>query len=113
MAFRVAWISDDRYRSTMGVIVTCMGILLSAGDNYGCIWERLGALATSLVTATSSLGAPKTSVRADGSADEKPGCTDNVHGRAGDKSVCTLHQSRAVWDKQHHLWECCWCAWKS
>jgi len=34
-------------------------------------------------------------------------------GSAGEKSGCTSNHSRAVWEKQHPLWECYWCAWKS
>jgi hypothetical protein len=32
----VTGISDDRYRSTMRLIVISLGICGSAGDNFGC-----------------------------------------------------------------------------
>jgi len=35
----VTGISDDRYRSTMGVIVISLEALWSAGENFGCTWE--------------------------------------------------------------------------
>jgi len=67
-AFRVTGISDDWYRSPMGVIVRGLGTPQSSGENFGCTWEHLGA-------PTTSLGAP---------------------GSAGDKSGSTLDHSRAV-----------------
>ena len=75
----------------MGVIVIGLGTPRSAGENFGCTWEHLGAPATSLGAPTTSLGAP---------------------GSAGDKSRSTSKHSRAVWEK-HLLWERCWSAWKS
>jgi len=39
-AFRVTDISDDWYRSTMGVIVMSVGPPRSAGENFGCTWEH-------------------------------------------------------------------------
>jgi len=38
-AFRVTEISDDWYRSTMGVIVISLGTPQCAGENIGCTWE--------------------------------------------------------------------------
>jgi len=73
-AFRVTGISDDCYRSMMGVIVIGLGIPWSTGENFECTWEHLGALAISLGAPTTSLGAP-------GSTGVKSGCT-------GDKSGC-------------------------
>jgi len=35
----VTGISDDWYRSTMGVIVISLGAGQSAGENFGCTWE--------------------------------------------------------------------------
>jgi len=32
---------------------------------------------------------------------------------AGTKSGSTSNDSRAVWEEQHVLWECCLCTWKS
>jgi len=92
LAFRVTEISDDWYRSTMEVIVIGFGTPRGTGENLGCIWEHLRAPGTSLEALTTSLGAP---------------------GSAGNKSWSTSNQSRAVWEKQHLLSECCWCAWKS
>jgi len=47
-AFRVTEISDDWYRSTMGVIVIGLGMPQSAGENFECngdhwrqTWEHL------------------------------------------------------------------------
>jgi len=56
-AFRVTGISDDWYKSTMGVIVISLGTPRSSGENFRCTWEHLGAPAT-------SQGAPMTSLRA-------------------------------------------------
>ena len=63
-AFRVSGISDDWYRSTMGVIVISLGTPRSARENFGCTWERLGAPTTSLGAPTTCLGAPTTSLGA-------------------------------------------------
>jgi len=38
-ALGVTGISDDWYRSTMGVIVISLGTRQSAGENFGCTWE--------------------------------------------------------------------------
>ena len=46
LAFGVNEISDDWYRSTMGMIVTSLGTPQSAGVNFGCTLEHLGAPAT-------------------------------------------------------------------
>jgi hypothetical protein len=65
--FGVLGISDDQYRSTLEVIVLSLGISGSAGKNFECIWEYLGAPATgpgapmaSMVVPATSLGAPTT-----------------------------------------------------
>jgi hypothetical protein len=34
-------------------------------------------------------------------------------GSTGDMSGSTSNHSRAVWEKQHLLWEYCWCSWNS
>jgi len=52
------------------------------------------------------LGAPMTSLGAPGSAGNKPVST-------GDMSGSTSNHSRTVLEKQHLLWERCWCAWKT
>jgi hypothetical protein len=76
-AFRVTGISDDWYRSTMGVILIALGTPQSVGDSFGCTGEYLGALAT-------GLGAPTTSLRV-------PGSIDNIHG--------------STWEHQRQVWE--------
>ena len=38
-ALGVTGISDDGYRSTMGLIVIHLGTRRSAGENFGCTWE--------------------------------------------------------------------------
>jgi len=91
-AFTETGISDDRYRSTMRVIVISLKTPRSAGENFGCTWEHLG-------TPMTSMGAPMTSLGAPVSASDKPGSTSN--------------QCNGVWEKRHLLWERCWCAWKS
>jgi len=63
-AFGVTGISDDRYRSSMGVIVISLRTSRSAGENFACTWEHLGVPATSLEAPTTSLGAPTTSLGA-------------------------------------------------
>jgi len=63
-AFRVTGISDDCYRSTMGVIVIGLGTSRSARENFGCTWEHLGAPATSLGVPATSLGVPVTRLSA-------------------------------------------------
>ena len=74
-AIRVTGISDDCYRSTMGVIVIGLGTPRSARENFGCTWEHLGA-------PTTSLGAP-------GCAGDKSGCAGNKSGCASNKSGST------------------------
>ena len=63
-AFGVTEITDDWYRSTMGVIVISLGTPRSARENFRCIWEHMGAPATSLGAPATSLGAPATSLGA-------------------------------------------------
>jgi len=74
-AFAVTEISDDWYRSTMGVIVTSLGTPRSAGENFGCTWEHLGV---------------------PGSACDKSGSTDDMPRSAADKSGNTTNHNRAV-----------------
>jgi len=62
--FGVTEISDNWYRSTMGVIVTSLGTPWSAGDSIGCTSEHLGTPATSLEALATSLEAPETSMGA-------------------------------------------------
>ena len=119
-AFRVTGMSDNCYRSTMGVIVIGLGIPWSTGENFGCTWEHLGKPAISLGALMTSLGAPgSTGVKSgctnnkSGCASEKSGCTGHKSRRASDKSASVSNHSRAVWEKQHLLWECGWGAWKS
>jgi len=57
--FRVTELSVDWYRSTMGVIVICLGTPRCTGENFGSTWEHLGALATCLGAPATSLGAPR------------------------------------------------------
>jgi len=111
-AFRVTGISDDCYRSTMGVIVIGLGTHRSVGENSGCTWEHLSAPAISVGAPTTSLGARGGAGDKSGSAGNMSGCTDDKPRSAGDKSGSTSNHSRAVWEK-HLLWECCWCTWKS
>jgi len=77
-ALRVTGISDDWYRSTIGVTVIGLGTPPSAGANFRCTWEHrqqawecrghswehLGAPASSLGAPATSLGAPATSLGA-------------------------------------------------
>ena len=79
-AFGVTEISDDRYRSTMGVIVTSLGTPRSTGEEFGYTWEDLGAPATSLGAPTTSLGAPATTLRAPRISVEQSG--KNIIGNA-------------------------------
>jgi len=55
-AFKVTEITDDLYRSTMGVIVISLGTPRSAGEKFGCAWEHLGVPATSLGVPTTVTG---------------------------------------------------------
>jgi len=48
----------------MGVIVIGLGTPRSAGENFGCTWQHLGAPTTSLGAPATSLGAPMTSLGA-------------------------------------------------
>jgi len=41
-AFGVTEISDEWYRSTVGVIVRSLGTPQSSGENFGCTWVHLG-----------------------------------------------------------------------
>ena len=79
-AFRVTGISDDWYRSTMGVTVIGLGTPRSAGGNFGSTWEHrrqawkrrgqswqhLGAPATRLGAPATGLGAPRITVEQSG-----------------------------------------------
>jgi len=72
-AFRVTGISDDWYRSTMGVTVIGLGTPRSAGENIGCIWahqrhawERRGQSWEHLRVPATSLGAPRITVEQSG-----------------------------------------------
>ena len=59
-AFGVTETSDDRHKSTRGVIGISLGTPRSAGENFECTWEHLRAPATSLRKLATSLGAPVT-----------------------------------------------------
>ena len=89
LAFRVTGISDDCYRSTMGVIGMGLGISRSAGENFQCTWERLGAPVTGLGAAGSAGDKP-------GRTGDKPGRTGDKPGSAGNKSRSTSNHSRVV-----------------
>ena len=74
-AFRIIEITDDWYRSTMGVIVISLGTPRSAVENLGCRWEHLGAPMTSLEAPATclevlpmSLGEPQTTEEQTGKA---------------------------------------------
>jgi len=64
--FRVTAISDHWNRSPMGVSVIGSGTPQSAGENFKCTWDHLGALAASLRALTTSLGAPRITVEKSG-----------------------------------------------
>jgi len=68
--------------------------------------ELLGAQAT-------SLGAPTTSVGEPGSSGDNAGSAGDKSGSASDNSGRASNHCRAVREKQHLLWQHCWCAWKS
>ena len=87
-AFRVTGISDNWYKSTMGVIEIGLKRAWSAEQTCGRTWEDLGALATSRGVRVKSLGAP---------------------GNASEKCESTLNHDRAFWENQHLRWQCCWC----
>jgi hypothetical protein len=84
-AFRVTEISDDWYRSTVGVLEISLGTPNSAGENFAHIWEHLeapatsfGALTTNLGTLARFLGVLVTSLQAPRITVEQPG--KNVFG---------------------------------
>jgi hypothetical protein len=104
LAFGVTGISDDWYRTTMGVIVISLETPLSAGENIGYAWAHLGAPATSLEALTTRLGAPIGKL---GSTNNKPESAEKKLGSAADKSGSTSNHSRAVWGKQYLLSEHC------
>jgi len=60
--FIITGVSDDCYKSTMGVIMIGLGTSRCPEKNIGCTWKHLGA-------PTTSLGAP-------GCASDKPGSSD-------------------------------------
>jgi hypothetical protein len=79
-AFRVTGISDDCYRSTMGVIVIDLGTPQSTWENYGCTCnhrqqagERWQKSREHLWVPMTSLGAPATCLRAPQITVEKSG----------------------------------------
>jgi len=112
-AFGVTWISDNWYKSTMGVIVISLVTPRSASDDYGCIWEHLGAPVASLGPQRTSLSAYRCTGDKYESTDNNPGSADDKPGRTDDKSITTSNHSRAVLGKQNLLWDRCWCVWKS
>jgi len=61
-AFGVTGISDEWYRSTMGVIVIRLRTPQSARENVWCTWDYLGVPVTRLGAPTTSLGAPTTTL---------------------------------------------------
>jgi hypothetical protein len=63
-AFGVTEISDDQYRSNMGVIVISSGTPHSSGENTGCILEILEAPVRSLGALRTCLRAPLTTLEA-------------------------------------------------
>jgi len=113
LAFSVTVIPDDWYRSAMGVIVRSLGTPRSTGENFGCTWERLGSPRTNLAASGSTSDKPVSPNNKSGSPNDKSGSANNKFGRADGKSGSTSNHSTAVWEKQHPLWEHCWCAWKS
>jgi len=42
-----------------------------------------------------------------------PVTTSGAPQNANDRPGSILNWSKAVWDKWHNLWECCWCAWEA
>jgi len=91
-AFRVTEISDDWYRSTIGVIVISLGTPRSAGENFGCTGDKSGCAGGK-----------------SGCAVDRSLCADDKPRSAGDNSGSTSNHSRAVWEK-HLPWERCWWA---
>jgi hypothetical protein len=95
LAFRVTGISDNWYRSTMGVIVISLGTPCSNGANFRytwehfrctwkhcwCTWEHLEAPATSLGAPMPSLGAPKRSLGAPVTSQGAPQITVEYSGK--------------------------------
>jgi hypothetical protein len=77
LAFGVTGIPEDRYRSTMGVIVRSLRTLQCARENFGCTWEYLGAPVTSLGAPMTSQGAQTTSLGAPVSANEESESADD------------------------------------
>jgi len=57
-AFSVSGISDDWYRTTMGVIILSLETPQTAGENFRCTWKHLSAPATSLGVPMTSLEVP-------------------------------------------------------
>jgi len=83
----------------MIVIVVSVGTLQSDTGNNGCIREQLRAPAT-------YLGAP-------GCTSYMPWRAKNMSGNPCDMSRSSTNRSSTVWEKQHSLWKCCRCTWKS
>ena len=98
-AFGVTGISDDWYRSGLGVIVLSLRTPRSAGENIGCTQEHLGAQATSLGVPTISLGAPTTSLGAPMTILGAPTTSLGAPGSPSDKPGSTSNHCRAVWKK--------------
>jgi len=92
LAFGVTGISDDCLRNTIGAIVIGLETPHSAGENFGCTWEHLGA-------PTTRLGAPGSAGDKSWSHNNKSGSACNKSGSAGEKSVSTSNHSRAVFGK--------------
>ena len=99
-AFTVTGIPDDWYRRAMGVIVICLRTPWSAGENFGCTWEHLGALATSLGAPVTGLGASKTSLGAWMSSLGARMTSLGAPGSASNKPRSPTNHSEAVWENE-------------
>jgi hypothetical protein len=65
-------------------------------------WEHLGSPATDLAVLTTIMGGSR-------SAGNNTGCGNDMAGSDGDIPGSSSNYSRAVGEKHHLVWECCWC----
>jgi len=80
--------------------VISLGTPWSAGENFGCTWEHLGALATSLGAPVTSLGASKTSLGAWTPSLGARMTNLGAPGSASNKPRSPSNPSEAVWENE-------------
>jgi len=107
LAFRVTGISDDWCGSIMGVIVMSLGTPRSAGENFECTLEGLGAPITSLGAPMRNLGALMTSLgaptRSLGARATGLGAPQITAAQSGQNTICVGNTASALGHYSYYL----------